>query len=452
MKAIALSTAFVALSALLFADAAEAATQAGVSAAVRGRVDLTPVVEKEVRPIGSGEDVFLGDALKSHEQSGMQPMLLDETSITLGPNADLTVDEFVYDPATGIGEVTASLAEGVFRFVTGKTWQGQAQAMTLKVPFGVIGVRGTVGAVLNQSASSLVLLLGAGVKNNADQRVGALTVTAAGVSVALTRPGFATIIEAGQPPSPPFEISDDQRALVLGPLVPELPPELPPGVRDAAAGATVGQGETMAAQSVHAARGTAGPTAALHGRGDDSTVDPFNPTGFDTFDPRFGGQDDPEVFTDPTLLAGGIGNSVTFISDLPTQTPGGASFAFYEQSGIPLSDGGNYDFSLDIDFQNRNVGGSFSEVRFRNSPTAGTPSLPSCGTNCFTVNLPQQDFDQAILFVQNIPLFQFKTTGIPCGSFCDFTTNALIGDGGFSAQHSFTIERRNNSGVIPVSL
>ena len=53
----------------LAAGATEAATQAGVTAAVRGNVDLTPVVDQVVRPIDSGEDVFLGDALKSHEDS-----------------------------------------------------------------------------------------------------------------------------------------------------------------------------------------------------------------------------------------------------------------------------------------------------------------------------------------------------------------------------------------------
>ena len=199
MKAINLSTASVALAALLFADAAEAAVQAGVAAAVRGDVDLTPVVEQVVRPIDSGEDVFLGDALKSHEQSGMQLLLLDETSITMGPNADLTVDEFVYDPATGAGEVAASLAEGVFRFVTGKTARGDPQAMTLKVPFGVIGVRGTIGAVRNDAARSLVVLLGPGLNNNANERSGALDVTAQGRTVSLIRPRFGTIMEAGQP-------------------------------------------------------------------------------------------------------------------------------------------------------------------------------------------------------------------------------------------------------------
>ena len=85
--------------AVLFAWPAAAVEQAGVTAAVRGQVDLIPIVEKVKHAAKSGEDVFLGDGISSFDDSGMQLMLLDETIFTIGPNTDLTVDEFVYDPA-----------------------------------------------------------------------------------------------------------------------------------------------------------------------------------------------------------------------------------------------------------------------------------------------------------------------------------------------------------------
>ena len=360
MKAINLSTASVALAALLFADAAEAAVQAGVSAAVRGKVDVTPVVEQVVRPIGSDEDVFLGDGLKSHEQSGMQLMLLDETSITLGPNADLTVDEFVYDPATGIGEVTASLATGVFRFVTGKTSQGSDKAMTLKVPFGVIGVRGTIGAVRNDAAGSLIVLLGPGSKNNADEPSGALDVTAQGKTVSLTRPGFGTIIAAGQPPMPAFEVSDEQVASILEALVaplPTLPPELAPSVQTAV---------RTAKQDIAAAKETSGSTGDANEQLDD-LEDPINPS---------------EIVC-------------SFCGQVPPPLPsiGNASFS---DSGVPLTDGGTYNFNFNVTFDpiNPNISGAF---QVQNTPTLGGGS-PATSPN-FNFN---QDFDPSA-----VPAFQF---------------------------------------------
>ena len=200
--------------AVLFAWPAAAVEQAGVTAAVRGQVDLVPIVDKAKHRAKSGEEVFLGDEISSLDQSGMQLMLLDETVFTIGPNTNMTIDEFVYDPATGAGQVTASLAKGVLRFVTGKIAQGAPEDMTVKLPVGTIGIRGTIGAAAFDGVNpALVVLLGPGSRNNADARQGRLTVTAAGKTVNLTRTGWGTSVAPGGPPTDAFPLSPDQIAL-----------------------------------------------------------------------------------------------------------------------------------------------------------------------------------------------------------------------------------------------
>ena len=49
--------------------------------------------------MASGEDVVMGDAVTTGTKSRLQIMLLDQTAITMGENASLVIDEFVYDPA-----------------------------------------------------------------------------------------------------------------------------------------------------------------------------------------------------------------------------------------------------------------------------------------------------------------------------------------------------------------
>ena len=107
--------------AVLFAWPAAAAEQAGVTAAVRGQVYLIPVIGKAKHQAKSGEDVFLGDEVSSSEESGMQLMLLDETVFTIGPNTDMTIDEFVYDPATGAGR-HGSNVELLFPYRSAVAW------------------------------------------------------------------------------------------------------------------------------------------------------------------------------------------------------------------------------------------------------------------------------------------------------------------------------------------
>ena len=92
-----------ALMALPF-NAATAATQAGVTAAVQGSVDFLSVLDDKLHQAAGGEEIYLGDEISSAPNSGMQLMLLDETVFTIGPETDLTIDDFVYDPATGAGD------------------------------------------------------------------------------------------------------------------------------------------------------------------------------------------------------------------------------------------------------------------------------------------------------------------------------------------------------------
>ena len=213
--------------------AASAATQAGISAAVRGDIDLTPATGEAKHQAASGEDIYLGDEISSYDDAGMQLMLLDETVFTIGANTDITVDEFVYDPATGAGQVTASVAKGVFRFVTGNIAQGNPEDMTINLPVGTIGIRGTIGAGSYLDGVAAIVLLGPGPDNNANARSGHLEVSAQGVTINLTRPRYGTIIEPGQAPSAPVLFSDAQIGAILGALGPppssDKPSDAPAG-------------------------------------------------------------------------------------------------------------------------------------------------------------------------------------------------------------------------------
>lgn len=185
-----------------FASVTVAQQQAGVSAAVRGQVALARVSENVVgRQVESGDPIFLGDAITSGRDSGMQIMLMDETVFSIGPNSEIAIDEFVYDPATDSGKVTASVAKGVFRFITGKIAQKRPEDMTVRLPTATIGIRGTIvaGAVRakpgsdpvvdrvfdglkgkvpdGERANDFVVLLGPGHENNTNDRGGAFVFT-----------------------------------------------------------------------------------------------------------------------------------------------------------------------------------------------------------------------------------------------------------------------------------
>ena len=82
---------------------------AGVTGAVQGEARLeSPARQTTVDQVASGEDVVMGDAVSTLTKSRLQIMLLDQTAITMGENASLVIDEFVYDPENANSAMSAS--------------------------------------------------------------------------------------------------------------------------------------------------------------------------------------------------------------------------------------------------------------------------------------------------------------------------------------------------------
>ncbi|GAA0627769.1 FecR family protein [Thalassospira tepidiphila] len=128
------------------------AEMAGISAAVTGEITLSKVTGEVGILVESGMPVYLGDRIVTSANSGMQVLLLDETVFTIGPNSDVAIDEFVYDPATGDGQIVADMAKGVMRFVTGKIPLNNPSSMDVNLPVGSIGIRGTIGLIRSMTA------------------------------------------------------------------------------------------------------------------------------------------------------------------------------------------------------------------------------------------------------------------------------------------------------------
>ncbi|MBI4678569.1 MAG: FecR domain-containing protein [Elusimicrobia bacterium] len=180
----------------------------GAAAAVHGRVmALAPTQGAVGRVMESGKEVYLRDAVTTDAKGRMQIMLLDETVFTVGPNSSLVLDEFVYDPNTGAGRMTARVTKGVFRFVTGKIARETPSNMKVKLPVGVIGIRGTIalGKVYSPT-SAFVMLAGPGPRNNANEKPGALNVSGAGRAVDIKRTGMGSDMDALKGPSDPYVV------------------------------------------------------------------------------------------------------------------------------------------------------------------------------------------------------------------------------------------------------
>lgn len=195
-------------SALLAGTAqAELGTPAGIAGAVSGSVGLTSPAKQITAPVAvvSGDGIVMGDNLTTAAESRLQVMLLDESAITLGPNAELTIDEFVFDPAnTNESALAASLLKGTFRLVTGAIARQNPEGTSVNLPNAVLTIRGTT--VLGSCAATCVVALaGSGEANSAAKKPSTITLKSAKGEVTLKRAGF--FVEIG----PDGSISEPRR-------------------------------------------------------------------------------------------------------------------------------------------------------------------------------------------------------------------------------------------------
>ena len=67
----------------------------------------------------------------------------DNSLLSAGPNSELVIERFVFDSTTHQGEFDTRLKKGTLAVVSGKIVKQSPEAMRIKTPAAIMGVRGT---------------------------------------------------------------------------------------------------------------------------------------------------------------------------------------------------------------------------------------------------------------------------------------------------------------------
>jgi hypothetical protein len=108
---------------------------------VQAHVDATQA--GETRALAADSDVYFRDRCHSGEGARLQATLKDGAQLTLGENATVVVDDFVYDPSRSRGELSLRVVKGAFLYVGGQVERLTAAKVRIQTPVAAIGVRGT---------------------------------------------------------------------------------------------------------------------------------------------------------------------------------------------------------------------------------------------------------------------------------------------------------------------
>src|SRR5260370_3013416 len=166
--------------ALLVLCGTAAAQEGGKGAAVN------PAATGNLRTITIGSSIAHKARIQTATGGSVQLLFLDKTSMTIGPNSDLTIDEYVYDPTGNTGKIAATLGKGALRFVGGQiSHNGEAEIRTANA---VIGIRGGTAFITPEHVYT---------------GYGVATVNSRGTSVALQTGEFTGTAGGANSPTPP---------------------------------------------------------------------------------------------------------------------------------------------------------------------------------------------------------------------------------------------------------
>ncbi len=205
------------------------ANRVGVSAAIRNKVEIRSASSRKSSPAVLRGPIFLADQVSTAAASQLQILLLDRTIFTVGANARVAIDRFVYDPAANSRSTGISVAQGAFRFMSGRALGRPSGPVSVRTPIATIGIRGTifegvvgddarriaesepaVGRVKSDGDASLIVLRGPGPRTQGDTIPGAIDVTVGDRTVTLDGPDLALYApRRGAPPIGPFLISPE---------------------------------------------------------------------------------------------------------------------------------------------------------------------------------------------------------------------------------------------------
>ena len=137
---------------------------------------ISGTVKTETKELKVGDKIYLNETVYAGANSGTQILLLDQTTFTVGSDSEVVMDTFIYDPATNDGKIVASVKQGSLKVISGLISKKNPDSLTVEVPEGTLGSRGTEFQTIVSKGKTDTLLIGPGKNNTLGLRPGSVLV------------------------------------------------------------------------------------------------------------------------------------------------------------------------------------------------------------------------------------------------------------------------------------
>ncbi len=117
------------------------AADAGRIKVSKGEVQIERDGKRLPAPVGT--TVQARDTVKTGPDGSVGITFQDNSLLSAGPNSELVIERFVFDSTTHKGEFDTVLKKGTLAVVSGQIVKQSPEAMRVKTPAAIMGVRGT---------------------------------------------------------------------------------------------------------------------------------------------------------------------------------------------------------------------------------------------------------------------------------------------------------------------
>jgi len=130
------------IAAVLLGFAATAlAADVGEIKVARGAAHLERGAER--LPVRVGMPVQQADKVVTGADGTVGVTFTDNSLLSVGPNSALKIDRYVFDSTTHAGQFDSTLSKGTLAVISGKMVKQSPDAMHVRTPSAIMGVRGT---------------------------------------------------------------------------------------------------------------------------------------------------------------------------------------------------------------------------------------------------------------------------------------------------------------------
>ena len=194
------------------APTATAATNLGGQVGIVTSVRSGVVSATNERVVYIGNTVVFGERFRTDGTGIIHILFMDQSSMTLGPNSELVIDEFVFQPKERSGNIAVNLIKGSLRvvggFISKLTSPKGPNSALVRTATATIGIRGGISIVETEPGQTQgTFLFGEHMDFlTPDEQSGPR----------VTRPGFSVIANNGRIGSPFRRLPSEMSNLIAG--------------------------------------------------------------------------------------------------------------------------------------------------------------------------------------------------------------------------------------------